>query len=79
MTGYIWAEGTRVMKFHVRIMDLKENGILKNMKYYVIHYPKKPERKCLLIKQFKRRGISLDDVTWIEGLNKMIILPNGSN
>jgi hypothetical protein len=40
------------------------------MKYYVIHYPKKPERKRLLYEQFKRRGISLDDVTWIEGLNK---------
>lgn len=38
------------------------------MKYFVIHYPKKPERKRLLEKQFEKYGI--DDVTWIEGLNK---------
>jgi len=40
------------------------------MKYYVIHYPKRPERKINLRAQFVERGISLDDVTWIEGLNK---------
>jgi hypothetical protein len=40
------------------------------MKYYVIHYPKRPERKEALIRQFSERNISLDDVTWVEGLNK---------
>ena len=40
------------------------------MKYYVIHYPKRPERKINLRAQFVERGISPDDVTWIEGLNK---------
>ena len=40
------------------------------MKYYVIHYPKRPERKENIIRQFAERGISLDDVTWIEGFNK---------
>lgn len=40
------------------------------MKYYVIHYPKRPERKVNLRAQFVERGISLDDVTWVEGLNK---------
>jgi hypothetical protein len=40
------------------------------MKYYVIHYPKRPERKQNLRVQFVEHGISLDDVTWIEGLNK---------
>jgi hypothetical protein len=40
------------------------------MKYYVIHYPKRPERKQNLRVQFIERGISLDDVTWVEGLNK---------
>ena len=40
------------------------------MKYYVIHYPKRPERKENLRVQFVEHGISLDDVTWIEGLNK---------
>jgi hypothetical protein len=40
------------------------------MKYYVIHYPKRPERKENLRVQFVERGISPDDVTWIEGFNK---------
>ena len=40
------------------------------MKYYVIHYPKKPLRKQLLLRQFEKLEISLDDVTWLEGLNK---------
>ena len=40
------------------------------MKYYVIHYPKRPERKENLRVQFVEHGISPDDVTWIEGLNK---------
>lgn len=40
------------------------------MKYFVIHYPKKPGRKTLLIRQFEKYGIDLGDVTWIEGLNK---------
>lgn len=40
------------------------------MKYYVIHYPKRPARKESLLRQFVERGISLDDVTWVEGLNK---------
>jgi len=40
------------------------------MKYYVIHYPKRPERKINLRAQFVERGISPDDVTWVEGLNK---------
>lgn len=40
------------------------------MKYYVIHYPKRPERKENLLRQFAERGISLDDVTWVEGFNK---------
>ena len=40
------------------------------MKYYVIHYPKRPERKESLIRQFSEHNISLDDVTWVEGLNK---------
>jgi len=40
------------------------------MKYYVIHYPKRPERKENIRVQFVERGISPDDVTWIEGLNK---------
>jgi hypothetical protein len=40
------------------------------MKYFVIHYPKKPGRKTLLIRQFEKFGIDLNDVTWIEGLNK---------
>jgi hypothetical protein len=40
------------------------------MKYYVIHYPKRPERKENLRVQFVERGISLDDVTWVEGFNK---------
>ena len=40
------------------------------MKYYVIHYPKRPDRKENLRVQFVERGISPDDVTWIEGLNK---------
>jgi hypothetical protein len=40
------------------------------MKYYVIHYPKRPERKESLLQQFSDRNISLDDVTWVEGLNK---------
>ena len=39
------------------------------MKYYVIHYPKRPERKESLIRQFSERNISLDDVTWVEGFN----------
>jgi hypothetical protein len=40
------------------------------MKYYVIHYPKRPERKESLLKQFAERNISLGDVTWVEGFNK---------
>jgi len=40
------------------------------MKYYVIHYPKRPERKENLRVQFVEHGISPDDVTWVEGLNK---------
>lgn len=40
------------------------------MKYYVIHYPKRPDRKENLRVQFVEHGISPDDVTWIEGLNK---------
>jgi len=40
------------------------------MKYYVIHYPKRPDRKINLRAQFVERGISIDDVTWVEGLNK---------
>lgn len=40
------------------------------MKYYVIHYPKRPERKKSLIQQFSDHDISMDDVTWVEGLNK---------
>lgn len=40
------------------------------MKYYVIHYPKRPERKESLIRQFSKRNILLGDVTWVEGLNK---------
>jgi hypothetical protein len=40
------------------------------MKYYVIHYPKRPDRKINLRAQFVERGISNDDVTWVEGLNK---------
>jgi len=40
------------------------------MKYYVIHYPKRPERKINLRVQFVEHGISPDDVTWVEGLNK---------
>jgi len=38
------------------------------MKYYVLHYPKRPERKIRLLEQFSERGIK--DVTWIEGFNK---------
>lgn len=40
------------------------------MKYYVIHYPKRPQRKESLLRQFSERNISLDDVTWVEGFNK---------
>ena len=40
------------------------------MKYYVVHYPRRPARKESLLRQFAKRGISLDDVTWVEGLNK---------
>jgi hypothetical protein len=40
------------------------------MKYYVIHYPKRPARKESLLRQFAERGISLDDVAWVEGFNK---------
>jgi len=39
------------------------------MKYYVIHSPEHPERKKNLRIQFAERGISVDDVTWVEGLN----------
>ena len=40
----------------------------RTMKYYVIHYPKRPARKESLIRQFAERGIT--DVTWVEGFNK---------
>ena len=38
------------------------------MRYYVLHYPKQPERKIALLKQFEEYNI--ENVTWVEDLNK---------
>lgn len=59
------------MKRLAQIMvPLRDFTFFHVMKYYVIHYPKRPTRKESLLRQFAERGISLDDVTWVEGLNK---------
>jgi hypothetical protein len=58
------------MKSLAPTTDVKKMNHVSSMKYFVIHYPKKPTRKQLLIRQFEKYGIDLDDVTWIEGLNK---------